>query len=252
MRKAKFDLHLRQLEARHSRSRKSGIKLKTFRKRAEVKQKEKMKRVFFILVALVGVGISANAQDNKVTVTNWNVLEITINTAEDLRAFRDRVNAKNDFSGQTFTLANDINIEGDNQWVPIGTVIGGNYNQTEVPFNGTFDGNGKVIKGVKISSNNSRQGLFGYLGAMGTIKNLGVVDVNIKGDTRIGGLVGSNAGIIENCYVSGNAMISGTEFVGGLAGISIAGGRIENCHASGKIGGKKTDWWIGWRKPRYN
>ena len=37
--KTPSDKHLRQREARHSRSRKSGINLKTFRKRAEVKQK---------------------------------------------------------------------------------------------------------------------------------------------------------------------------------------------------------------------
>jgi hypothetical protein len=187
---------------------------------------------------IIGFGISANAQNTQVTVTNWNVPEITISTAGDLRAFRDRVNAKNDFAGQTFTLANDITIESDNQWVAIGTIIGGDYNRTEISFNGTFDGNGKIIRGVKISGNSSRQGLFGYLGAMGTIKNLGVVDVNIKGDTRVGGLVGSNAGIIENCYVSGNVIVNGTEFVGGLVGISVAGGRIENCHVAGNIGGK--------------
>ena len=213
--------------SKHGRSSKSHTSRRNFLKMAS------------ITLLIVGFGISVYAQNSNVTVTNWNVPEITLQTAGDLRAFRDRVNARNDFSGQTFTLSNDINIESDNQWVPIGTIIGGDYNRTEIPFNGTFDGNGKVIKGVKISGNNSRQGLFGYLGAMGTIKNLGVVDVNIKGDTRVGGLVGSNSGIIENCYVSGNVIINGTEIVGGLVGVSVEGGRIENCHASGNIGGKK-------------
>jgi methylglyoxal synthase len=49
--------------------------------------------------------------------------------------------------------------------------------------------------------------------------------------------VGSNSGIIENCYVSGNVIIMGTDLVGGLIGISVEGGRIENCYASGSIGG---------------
>jgi hypothetical protein len=156
--------------------------------------------------------------------------EITLNNAADLRAFRDRVNARNDFAGQTFILTSDINIENDNQWTPIGTY-------DNAPFNGTFDGNGKVIRGVKISGSNDQQGLFGWVGAMGTIKNLGVIDVTIKGNNNIGGLVGYNDGIIEKCSVSGNVIINGNDCVGGLVGGNDSNGRIENCHAWGNIGG---------------
>ncbi|MDR0305024.1 MAG: hypothetical protein LBH98_09720 [Chitinispirillales bacterium] len=171
--------------------------------------------------------------DSRVTVINWNDIQVTINTLGDLRAFRDRVNARNDFSGQTFILADNISLEGDNQWVPIGTKSG----NTAIPFNGTFDGDGKVVKGINIGGNNDRQGLFGFVDNMATVKNLGIINVNIKGNTRIGGLVGSNAGIIENCYVSGNIIVMGTDYVGGLVGISVEGGRIENCYAAGNIGG---------------
>lgn len=43
----------------------------------------------------------------------------TISTLEELKAFRDEVNAGNTFKGETIELANDINLGGE-EWTPIG------------------------------------------------------------------------------------------------------------------------------------
>ena len=47
---------------------------------------------------------------------------ISINSAEDLKNFRDAVNSGNNFEGKTVVLGDNIDLEGseDNQWTPIG------------------------------------------------------------------------------------------------------------------------------------
>ncbi|MCL2845783.1 MAG: hypothetical protein FWE23_10120 [Chitinivibrionia bacterium] len=154
---------------------------------------------------------------------------ITIRNEEDLRRFATMVNNGNDFAGRTITLANDINIESGN-WVGIGRVFLGDFSGTFL-FNGTFDGNNKTIGGIR------NQGLFRYLGHDGVIKNLGVeVDVAINAHTA-GGLVDINNGRIVNCRVSGNLLISEWSFgwLGGLVGYNA--GVIENSSAYGTVSG---------------
>jgi hypothetical protein len=169
---------------------------------------------------------------------DWSATKITITTEAQLRELATLVNAGNDFKGKIITLAKSIGIK-DGDWVPIGTIKEGTdgKNRIEIPFNGVFDGNGKIIKGVIINGSNRRQGLFGYVGEMGTIKNLGVVDATIAGDSRLGILVGSNNGTIENCYTSGNVI--GNKLVGGLIGTNISPGKIENSHSSTGVGGNQ-------------
>ena len=85
-------------------------------------------------------------------------------------------------------------------------------------FNGVLDGNGKIISCLWIdraSSNNI--GLFAKV-SRGTIKNLTLKNVNVKGKENVGALVGTvTYGLtIDNCYVEGN--IVGENSVGGFAG----------------------------------
>ena len=53
----------------------------------------------------------------------------TISTLEELKAFRDEVNAGNTFKGETIELANDIDLGGE-EWTPIGHYQGGSFNGT--------------------------------------------------------------------------------------------------------------------------
>ena len=75
------------------------------------------------------------------------------------------------------------------------------------PFNGIFDGHEKVIKGIRIDSGDDYQGLFGYIGSMGTVKNVIVENAVIKNTSgneshHVGAIIGAVAegGTITNNY----------------------------------------------------
>ena len=86
-------------------------------------------------------------------------------------------------------------------------------------FLGLFDGNGYTISNLYINRGGAqRVGLFSQLGKSGTLKNVGLLDVNITGDSDVGGLVGNNlTGRIINNYVMGDT-VTGVNNVGGLVG----------------------------------
>ena len=70
-------------------------------------------------------------------------------------------------------------------FVPIGNISD--------PFTGTFNGNGHTITGLLINRLDiSNVGLFGAIGASGTVSNVGLINVNIHGNNFVGGLVGRN------------------------------------------------------------
>ena len=66
-----------------------------------------------------------------------------IYTIEELKLFRDAVNAGNNFNGQTVKLMKSIDLNNE-EWTPIGT-------NSTVAFRGTFDGNGQTISNLKIT-----------------------------------------------------------------------------------------------------
>ena len=60
-------------------------------------------------------------------------------------------------------------------------------------------------------------GLFGVIGA-GIVRNLGLEDVGVSGNSRVGGLAGENwGGRLRAVYVTG--IVSGNGNVGGLDGL---------------------------------
>ena len=119
------------------------------------------------------------------------------------------------------------------QWIPIGTA--------DKQYNGTFDGTSHTVSGIYINSeNNSPQGLFGDTGGALIIKNLGVIkssingykDAVVHGNITIGGLVGRNCGLVDNCYNTGN--MSNGDNIGGVVGANQ--GTITNCYNTGNVG----------------
>lgn len=111
-------------------------------------------------------------------------------------------------------------------------------------FNGTFDGNYHKISNLKIESQNQYVGMFGRL--YGTVQNLILENINVKGDfngtSYIGGLAGwSNPQLeaIQNVHIIGNSNIEAStnttySYLGGLIG-SISGGTISECSTVGKV-----------------
>ncbi|RZV14659.1 beta strand repeat-containing protein, partial [Aliarcobacter butzleri] len=162
-----------------------------------------------------GYGTSANPY----TITNWTQLQ-NINNSNILT------------QNYYFNLLNNLNSSTAGYmgntgagWNPIGNYLNN--------FNGTFDGKGFTISDLYINRlSQSYVGLFGWIS--GTIKNLGLVDENITGNSAVGGLVGINNGTIQNSYATGLVTGSGST-IGGLVGQNY--GTIQNSYASNLITG---------------
>ena len=114
----------------------------------------------------------------------------------------------------------------DANWIPIGS--------SSKPFTGTYNGNNKKISKLKIDAPSSNNlGLFGYIGAGGTVKNLGLEEVEINGGNNVGSVAGTSSGTVENCYVTGD--VKSNSIVGGLVGENH--GVVQNCYSSCSITG---------------
>lgn len=146
-----------------------------------------------------------------------------ISDTSGLRQLSNGVKGGNQYSNTYFILTNNIDMSGVTNFIPIG---GWNSNGTSYSgsnyFNGNFNGNGNIISNLSIlkdstNTNNQYIGLFGNIGSTGTIKNIGVKNLIIRGYQYIGGLCGMNSGgLITNCFTDG--LVSGRFYVGGLIG----------------------------------
>ena len=149
---------------------------------------------------------------------------------DGLKAFRDDVNAGNTYEGITVHLTADIDLAGEN-WTPIGNIT---YNSQYKPadaskvFSGVFNGNGKVISNLKVSSTvggadtQANVGLFGITGEGAVIKDLTLKNVNIETDGRnVGAIAGfAYKATLKNITVNGNIQIKGGNNVAGIAGMT--------------------------------
>lgn len=163
-----------------------------------------------------------------------------------------------------FKLTNNVNLAGE-KVSPIGTgYLNDDWVLVGSPFTGVFDGNHYAISNVTIDgTGHELVGLFGYIGAGGLVKNLGVENVQISGRQQVGGLCGYLAGgTISDSYVTGEVSgmsldtgglcgwndggtiqrsyavvaVEGEEYVGGLCGYSLEG-TISDSYAAGPISG---------------
>jgi hypothetical protein len=123
-----------------------------------------------------------------------------------------------------FKLTTDLDFSADNTVKT--SLIGG--------FNGSFDGNGKVIKELHVKSNNDNLAIFSSI-SYGEVKNLGRDGGSIEGTG--GGASGITCGLsrskMTNCYNS--ATISVRNGVGGLVAGRAVASIIENCYNIGEI-----------------
>ena len=164
-------------------------------------------------------------------VGHENDMEYTLTTASQLEGFAILVNgtAEGDvsFKDKTIKLGNDIELTGT--WTPIGIASNGHF------FEGTFDGQKYTIKGLRVNTDDTYAGLFGYV-RYGTIKNL-TVEGSVRSTTgndgaNTGGIVGYlYQGTVENCTNKAEVTaVMGS--VGGVVGHAYEGNgecRIEKC-----------------------
>ncbi|HPR32505.1 MAG TPA: GLUG motif-containing protein, partial [Prolixibacteraceae bacterium] len=117
-------------------------------------------------------------------------------------------------------------------WSPIGIFLDMGSPEN-LPFSGSYNGNGHIITGLFINGSQNRVGLFGHLGFMGKIENLGVENVNVTGNQFVGALAGFSEGAINYCYSTGS--VTGQFYTGGHTGGNL--GQINNgyslVHTSG-------------------
>lgn len=149
---------------------------------------------------------------------------VEISSENDLKKLAETVNGGDDKSGVYYRLTTDIVLSG--KWTPIGTAAD--------PFNGIFDGGGNKIGGLYISSDNDYQGLFGYVGKGGKIKNLTVTgggnknEADVTGGSYVGAIAGYSSGTIENCTVDINVDGgSSSQYIGGVVGYNT--GTVSSC-----------------------
>ena len=136
-------------------------------------------------------------------------------------------------------LMNDIDMSGMSNFYPIGEWADDtSCGVKQMVFGGTFDGQGYIIKNLKVSVDKPQEaGLFGRCGSA-TIQNLGLVNVSVEntmaeGGVRLGGLLGEAAGtIIKNVFVAGDIELKTTHAqTGGIAG-EAAGAKLTNCYTT--------------------
>ncbi len=102
-------------------------------------------------------------------------------------------------------------------------------------FNGVFEGNGHTISGLYMQVKGSDYGLFRYIGELGQVKDLKVTGSMAPTGSQeyIGGIVGVNYGIVENCSFEGS--VSGLNAVGAIAGVNKPTGKIIDCNSKALI-----------------
>jgi len=126
-------------------------------------------------------------------------------------------------------------------------------------FTGHFDGQGFVIRNLRISGDNKHfVGLFGKIGPGGVVTHLGVEEADISGGSHVGILAAANEGVVAHSYSEGvvtasdavsgglvgdssgllyrsysGAAVNGVDVTGGLVGYNL--GEIITCYATGPV-----------------
>jgi len=120
-------------------------------------------------------------------------------------------------------------------WTPIGNL----YDN----YCGTFDGAGHTVSGLYCNNTDADYvGLFGRVGTgsivdTSSISNVGVVNSYIRGNKKVGGVVGANvSGTIKDCYNTG--AVSGNKYVGGVAGSN--SNIMTGCYNTGAVSGNDS------------
>lgn len=172
------------------------------------------------LLLLFSLAAPAFAAEN----TEASAKILPISTKTRFLTFAEKCRLDSYSQGLTVSLETDLDLSGvDFEGIPI--------------FCGVFQGNGHTISGLNLDSDGSVQGLFRYLTDTAQVLDLNVQGQVAPGGTQemVGGIAGSNAGLIKGCFFDGQ--VSGGDSVGGIAGINTVSGILEDCDVRGDIHG---------------
>ena len=217
------------------------------------------------LITITDTNRKYYVDSDKTVINSDNIVEIS--DANELKDFRDDVNSGNSYEGKVVLLTNDITLNANEEWQPIGLYPIENtspLDETNKPFSGIFDGGNHEINSLYINTTDKVQGLFGLV-INGVVKNVGIGESNnitgglstgavvgylynskaincynkadIKVGSYSGGVIGqANNGDIENCYNKGNITSkNATSLTGGICGSLVNNSKISKCYNIGNI-----------------
>jgi hypothetical protein len=179
--------------------------------------------VLTMVALIVGMaGCGCNPSSRNIEIGDWH----------DLDAIRNKLDGNyiltNNLDSTTAgyeELASPTANQGKG-WQPIGT--------RDSTFYGSFDGQGYEVRDLFINRPAERDvGLFGAVYNETVIKNLGVVNADVTGQSYVGSLVGINYGTVSSSYSNGNVI--GEEYIGGLVGGSAT--TVSNSYSAASVTG---------------
>ena len=182
-------------------------------------------------------GVYFNASNNHDKVVFGTNGKVVVNNINQLQWINTALNGK-------YELGSNIDASVTSSWNS-----GAGFNpigNSSTNFTGTFDGKNYTISNLTINRPSiSNIGVFSKISESSIIQNIGLDNVNIKGNNGSGGLVGENYGTIKNSYVKGIVDFTGGSYVGGFVGGNR--GTIENSYFEGTVvGAGRTGGFVGW------
>jgi len=131
-----------------------------------------------------------------------------------------------------FILVNNINCSDTTNWNPTGPYTGFiPIGDSENNFEGNFNGQNYTINKLHINRpNQNYRSLLGY-SYYGNVSDVGLLDINITGNRRVGAIIGTmEGGKITNSHSTGN-LSADSGYVGGLVGHIESNASILNSYA---------------------
>lgn len=181
--------------------------------------------------------------------------KLVVLSSADLVKLCELVNAGSDLEGITITLVDDVDLADCLDWQPIGFIksaVASDSDSDNMPFKGTFNGNGKTIS-YKITKREDGldSQVFGlFFDNYGTIENL-VVNQTYSGDlsdrmmSRGGMICAYNYGNIKNCIVKADIAIGTKSDTAGICKVNTESGKVVNCFVTGNIENQLDANWLG-------
>jgi len=231
------------------------------------RMKNSLKMILFISVLILIFFISTSLFSLEIINSNSLNNEIMLGEGTKENPYRItnwyELNNVRNYKGSHFILENNLDyktdgykeIAGENAndgkgWLPIGNInlaifeIAEDIPEEELEeivkkefFVGVFNGNNNYIKGLKINREEENGVAIGLFGAViySEIKNLNLIEIDIKGKYSVGGLVGLLLeSSLKNSYSNGK--VKGFGFVGGVVGgvdESVITSSYSDCNVEG-------------------
>lgn len=182
--------------------------------------------------------------------------KLVVLSSADMVKLCELVNAGSDFEGITITLVDDVDLaDYADDWQPIGFIKStedSDADSNNMPFRGTFNGNGKTISyEIKKREDGLASQVFGlFFDNYGTIENL-VVNQTYSGDlsdrmlSRGGMICAYNYGNIKNCIVMSDIAIGTRSDTAGICKVNTESGKVVNCFVTGNIENQLDANWLG-------